>query len=265
MNEFADLLNPWNWMKLPVLASEHGRQVDTFILYIHWLMVVLFIGWMAYFIVVLFKFRKSRNAKASYEGVKSHASTGIEIAVVVAEAALLILLAIPLWAQQVKADRFPSEKESTVVRVIAQQFAWNGRYPGKDGVFGRQDINLISGDNPLGVDHSDPASKDDVSAPMNDIWVEVNKPVIIHLSSMDVIHSLSIHPIRICQDAIPGMSIPLHFKPTKEGRYLITCAQLCGNSHYFMRGYFTVASKDNYNKWIGEKSAAATAGSTSFE
>jgi cytochrome c oxidase subunit II len=262
MNDsFWDLLNYGNWMHLPVLTSEHGRDVDLFIYYVHWLMAVLFVGWVAYFVYVLYRFRKSRHPKADYQGVKSSASSWIEGAVVVVEAVLLLGFAIPLWAKQVDNQKFPDEKDATVVRVIAQQFAWNGRYPGKDGKFGRQDVRLISGENPFGVDPKDATGKDDVAAAMNDIWVPVDKPVIIHLSSMDVIHSLSIHPLRICQDAIPGMSIPLHFTPTKPGRFMITCAQLCGNSHYAMRGNFTVATRAEYDKWMAGK-APATA---SFE
>ena len=261
-------------MHMPVLASEHGKDVDLFIYYVHALMAALFIGWMAYFVWVLVKFRKAKSAKASYEGVTGHASSWIEGVVVLVEAVLLLAFAIPLWGKQVDAKRFPDEKEATVIRVTAQQFAWNGRYPGKDGVFGKRDVRLISGDNPFGMDNADPAGKDDFSAPMNDIWVplvpikkdgkDTFKPVVIHLTSMDVIHSLSIHPMRICQDAIPGISIPLHFTPTVPGRYMITCAQLCGNSHAYMRGFFTVAKQADYDKWVAEKSATA-GGATSFE
>lgn len=248
---------------LPVLASEHGKDVDHFIIYVHILMGVLFAGWFAYFIYSLFRFSAKRSPKADHHGVKSHASSYLEVVVALVEVALLVGFAIPLWAKVV--DEFPKESEATVIRVTAQQFAWNSRYPGKDGVFGKQDIKLVGGSNPFGYDPADPAAKDDVVPPLNDINVPVNKQVIIQLTSMDVIHSLSIHPFRICQDAMPGQSIPLHFLPNKEGRYMITCAQLCGNSHYFMRGYFTVLSQEKYDAWMAEKAAAASAASGGFE
>ncbi|HEY1171166.1 MAG TPA: hypothetical protein VGH19_07365 [Verrucomicrobiae bacterium] len=239
---------------MPVLASEHGKDVDSFIIYVHLLMGVLFIGWFSYFLYTLFRFSAKRNPKADHHGVKSHISSYLEVVVALVEVALLVGFAIPLWAKVV--DEFPKESESTVIRITAQQFAWNSRYPGKDGVFGKQDIKLVSGSNVMGYDPNDAAGKDDVVPPLNDINVPVNKPVIIQLTSLDVIHSLSIHPFRICQDAIPGQSIPIHFFPNKEGRFMITCAQLCGNSHYFMRGYFTVLSQANYDKWMAEKSAS---------
>lgn len=248
---------------MPVLASEHGNDVDHFIIYVHLLMGVLFAGWFAYFLYSLFRFSAKRNPKADHHGVKSHASSYLEVVVAMCEVALLVGFAIPLWAKVV--DDFPKESESTVIRVTAQQFAWNSRYPGKDGVFGKQDIRLRSGSNTMGYDPEDPATKDDIVPPLNDINVPVNKPVIIQLTSLDVIHSMSIHPMRICQDAIPGQVVPVHFLPTKEGRFMITCAQLCGNSHYFMRGYFTVLSQEKYDKWLAEKSATAGAAAGGFE
>src|SRR6476646_4577802 len=146
---------------LPVLASEHGQQVDNLIIYVHWLMIVLFVGWIAYFAYALFRFHRSRNPKADYVGVKNHASNYIEGAVVIVEAVLLIGVAVPLWAKSV--DKFPQESESTVVQVVAQQFNWNLRYPGKDGTFGKQDMHLVSSANVFGVDPADEKGKDDVS------------------------------------------------------------------------------------------------------
>src|SRR5438067_2156620 len=114
---------------LPVLASEHGKDVDSLIIYVHILMIVLFVGWLAYFAYALFRFHRSRNPKADYIGVKGHASNYIEGAVAIVEGVLLIGVAVPLWAKAV--DKFPSKSESTQIQVVAQQFAWNVRYPGK--------------------------------------------------------------------------------------------------------------------------------------
>src|SRR6478609_10825699 len=127
---------------LPPLASEHGADVDKLILYVHWLMAALFVGWLAYFLYVIFRFRRSRHPKADYTGVTSHATSWIEGAVALVEAILLLGFAVPLWSKAV--DRFPSEKESTVIRVMAQQFLWNARYPGADGEFGKADLKFVS-------------------------------------------------------------------------------------------------------------------------
>src|SRR5256886_1008493 len=122
---------------LPVLASEHGRSVDDLIIYVHLLMIVLFVGWLAYFAYALFRFHRSRNPKADYLGVRNHASNYIEVAVAIVEGVLLLGVAVPLWGKAV--GGFPQENQSTVVQIVGEQFRWNVRYTGKDGAFGKQD------------------------------------------------------------------------------------------------------------------------------
>ena len=117
--------------------------------------VAMFVGWGAFIAYVLIRYRRSRNPVADYAGVRSHRSTYLEIGVAVVEAILLIGFAIPLWAARV--DRIPPENEAVVVQVTAEQFAWNVRYAGPDGVFGKTDVKLVDlQTNPLGVDRSDP-------------------------------------------------------------------------------------------------------------
>jgi len=244
---FAKLLG------MPPLASESGRDVDNLIIYVHWLMLALFIGWIIYFFYAVHRFRGSRNPKADYVGVKSHASNYIELGVVVAEAVLLIFIAVPLWAKAV--DKFPAADKSTVIQVVAQQFAWNARYAGPDGKFGAQEMKLVSSTNIFGVDPADPNGADDVQV-LNEIHVPIGKPVIIYVSSKDVIHSLKIIAMRVCQDAIPGLRIPCWFTPTRIGRYQINCAQLCGSGHAGMTGGFlTVESQADFDKWLNSKTA----------
>jgi cytochrome c oxidase subunit II len=247
---------------LPVLASEHGKQVDNLIIYVHWLMIVLFVGWLAYFAYTLFRFHRSRNPKADYVGVKSHASTYIEGAVAIVEGVLLVLVAVPLWAKAVGATHFPAENQSTVIQVVGQQFNWNARYPGKDAKFGRQNMHFVNSTNAFGVDYSDPASKDDIQV-QHEIHVVVNKPVIAYISSKDVIHSFKIIAMRVTQDAIPGMRVPIWFTPTEVGTYQINCAQLCGNSHSAMTGgSLVVQTQEEFDKWLATKTPGAA---TSFE
>jgi len=250
---------------LPPLASEHGADVDMLILYVHWLMAALFVGWLAYFFYVIFRFRRSNHPKADYGGVKSHASSWIEGAVAVVEGVLLLGFAIPLWSKAV--DKFPSEKEATVIRVMAQQFQWNVRYPGPDGEFGKADLKFVNSTNTWGLDPSDPHAKDDFSpAASNEIIVPVNKPVIAYITSQDVVHSFKVNPLRVTQDAIPGLRIPLWFKPNREGEYLINCAQLCGNGHSAMRGYLKVVSQAQFDAFLAERAKAGPAApAASFE
>ena len=127
---------------MPVAASAHAAEIDQMTVLTHWLMPILFVGWGAFFIYMLVRFRQGANPKANYEGVKSHMASYIEWAVAVVELVLIVAFAIPAWAARV--DAFPAESEATVVRVVAEQFAWNVHYPGADGQFGRTDIKLVS-------------------------------------------------------------------------------------------------------------------------
>jgi cytochrome c oxidase subunit II len=235
---------------MPVQASTHAAELDQMSVLVHWLMLIMFVGWGIFFIFVLFRFRSSANPKASYTGAKGKISKGTEVAVAVVEVILLVFYAIPAWAKRVNA--FPSESEAVVVRVIGEQFAWNIHYPGPDGRFGRTDINLVSADNPIGLDRRDAAAKDDITT-INQLNLPVDRPVLVHLSSKDVIHSFGLFEMRVKQDAIPGMTIPVWFIPNRIGEYEITCSQLCGLGHFRMRGFITIQSDADYKKWFDDQ------------
>ena len=239
-----------SFLGLPVQASTHAAELDQMTVLIHWLMLVLFVGWGLFFIFVLFRFRAGAHPKADYVGAKGKLSKGLEVGVVVIEAVLLVFYAIPAWAKRVQT--FPAENEATVVRVVAEQFAWNVHYPGPDGKFGRTDISLISSDNPLGLDRRDPNAKDDITT-INQLNLPIDRPVLIHLSSKDVIHSFAVYEMRVKQDAIPGMNIPVWFIPNRVGEYEITCSQLCGLGHFRMRGFVTVQTAADFQKWTDDQ------------
>ncbi len=259
------------FLPLPPLASVHGQKVDALMIYVHLLMIALFIGWFLYFLYAIWRFRSSRNPKADYVGSTTHASSYIEVAVAVVEGVLLFGLAVPMWAASV--DKFPDPKSSTVVRITARQFNWMARYPGADGIFGKQDINLLSTENPMGLIAKDPKLKntdtnglDDILLESNEVAVPVDKPVIVHVSSLDVIHSFKVVALRVTQDANPGMSIPFHFTPTAIGTNYIQCSQLCGLGHASMMGLFKVMSQPDYDAWLAAKPRiGAAAAPVSYE
>jgi cytochrome c oxidase subunit 2 len=259
-----DLLRKYG---LPINASSHGGAVDEVIVLFHWLMLFLFIGWGLFFIYTLIRFRASKNPKADYVGVKSHLSSGLEVAVAAIEFVILIGFAIPIWATRVN-DVPNSATGAEEIRVIGQQFAWNIHYPGADGKFGNRDLKLVDEvSNPIGLDRSDLNGVDDFVT-VNQLHIPVNKPIRIDLSSKDVIHSFSLPEFRVKQDAVPGMSIPVWFEANmttdeylqtvegtdREGQgFEIACAQLCGLGHYRMKGFLTVHDNENYAAWLDEQ------------
>ena len=249
---------------LPANASEHGYQIDHFIEFSHWFMGSLFVGWTAYFVYVLLRFRKSKNPVANHEGVKSGISTHLEFAVVLIEAVLLLGFAIPLWATRV--NHFPENENAVVVHALGQQFNWNFHLPGADGQFGKRDAAFLSNSNAVGLDPNDPLGKDDIVV-TGEVHVPVDRPVIIEPSSKDVIHNFCLPHMRIAQDAIPGQVIPMWFKPIKTGTYEVVCGQLCGLGHYSMKGTLVVDNQSDYQAWLKERvelaggaAAAAPAG-----
>ncbi|MFT5387528.1 MAG: cytochrome c oxidase subunit 2 [Candidatus Omnitrophota bacterium] len=242
-------------LMMPINASSHGHEIDMMMLLIHVFMLILFVGWGAFFIVALLKFHKRANPKADYTGVKSHLSSKLEVLVVVIEAVLLIGFSIPFWATQI--NSMPERTDAVEVRIVAEQYAWNIHYPGPDGIFGATSNEFFNKQsNPLGIDPEDPNGKDDFTT-INQLNLPIGKPVIMYLSSRDVIHSLFLPEMRVKQDVIPGMVIPTWFTPTKTGNWDIACAQLCGLGHYRMKGYLNILSSEAYKEWTDEQVAEA--------
>ncbi len=251
MNSLA-LIN--EFLGQPPNASEHGYQIDHILEFSHWFMGALFVGWSLFFILVLIRFRKGRHPAADHAGVRSGISTHLEFSVVLIEAVLLLGFAIPLWAKRV--NEFPTAKDAILVHAVGQQFNWNFHLPGPDGQFGRRDVNFVTNSNPLGLDPNDPAGKDDIVT-LGELHVPVNRPVIIELSSKDVIHNFCLPHMRIAGDAIPGSLIPMWFKPIKTGTYEVVCGQLCGLGHYGMKGTLVVDTPEDYQAWLKERAEMA--------
>lgn len=240
------------WLGLPINVSLHGPQIDRIIGVIHILMFLLFFGWGIFYLYTLWRFRQSKHPKADAVGVKSHISTYLEIGVVVFEVVILVVFAFPIWSKVVV--NIPDAKDATNVRIVAEQFAWNIHYPGNDGIFGKVDPKLMGSSNPLGLDSNDPNAKDDITT-INQLNLPVNKPVLIHLSSKDVIHSFSLPVMRVKQDVIPGMAVPVSFTPIQTGNWEIACAQLCGLGHYRMRGYLNIQTDEEFHNWLKQQKA----------
>src|SRR4051812_31826446 len=164
-----------NYLGLPVQASTHAASVDQMISLVHWLMLVLFVGWGAFFVFVLVRFRKGANPAASYVGAKGKIAKSTEVAVAIIEVLLLVFYAIPAWAKRV--NSLPTGSDAPLVGGVGPQFAVDVQYPGGAGKFGRTNPTLVTPDNPLGLDRKDPDAKDDVTT-TNQLNVPVGHPVL---------------------------------------------------------------------------------------
>ncbi len=199
---------------MPPNASEHGYQIDHIIEFCHWFMGALFVGWSVFFIYVLIRFRKSRHPVADHEGVKSGISTHLEFAVVLIEAVLLIGFAVPLWAKRV--NEFPDDKDAILVHAIGQQFNWNFHLPGPDGQFRPARHRIWSAIRIRSGSTRTIRRRRMTLLSLANCTCRSNRPVIIELSSKDVIHNFALPNMRIAQDAIPGQVIPMWFQADQD-------------------------------------------------
>jgi len=241
----------YGW-SFPPNVSANGAVVDQLITIMHWFMAALFVGWGLFFLYCLFRFRARPGHKASAELPKTKFPKFLETGVVLFEAAILVGLSYPAW-YKLKNDLPPADK-AVNIRIVAQQFVWNIHYPGLDAVFGKTDPKLVSDSNPLGLDPNDPKGKDDIIT-LNQLHFPVHKPVIAQLTSKDVIHSFFVPVLRVKQDAIPGMTVPIWWEAKDTGNFEIACAQLCGNGHTIMRGFVSIDTPEQYDAWIKEQEA----------
>lgn len=192
-----------------------------------------------------------RNRRKNAHAISSRGSGVLEGAWTVTAAVIFIGLALMgyrIWARVYFIGPAPG---AVRIEVWGEQFQWYFRYPGPDGQFGpvhRDRMNDSAG-NYLGLDRRhDPASRDDIIT--TTLAVPVNRPVELILRSKDVIHSFFVRELRLKQDLVPGMEIPIHFTATRTGRYEIVCTQLCGLGHYKMHASLVVMTRQDFQDWL---------------
>ncbi len=239
---------------LPVGASAVTGFIDkqfdlTFVI-----MGVVFLAAQLGLGYIVWKYKEGPSASpVSY----SHGNNTLEIAWTVLTTILFVglnLMGSSVWASQ----RFdPAEAGAVQVEATGMQFAWYFRYPGMDGKYGKTSVNLMDpsagGEAAVGLSTTDPAAKDDVVT--GTMYLPVNRDVDLSLRAIDVIHSFFVPQLRFKQDAVPGLNIHMHFKPTAIGDYELACAELCGLGHYKMHGMVKVVSQEDFDKWLAAREA----------
>jgi cytochrome c oxidase subunit 2 len=137
---------------------------------------------------------------------------------------------------------------------MAQQWQFNFRLPGKDGVLGTSDTRNVSSENPFGLNPNDPNGQDDVLVEAQDLHLPLNRPVKVLLRSIDTLHDFYVPQFRAKMDMVPGMVTYFWFTPTRTGTFESICAELCGTGHYTMRAVVVVDEDSAYQTWLQEQS-----------
>jgi cytochrome c oxidase subunit II len=240
---------------LPLAGSAHAPDFDAVLSAVHTHIAIQALAWGAFFIYCLVRFRASRQPVPSSRPLRPTLPLLAIALVVIGDALLLATTALPVWWRRAALPD-PSTRPFEV-RVIAEQFAWHVHYPGPDGTFGISAPALISASNPVGIDRRDDAARDDIGL-TNILTVPVGRPVIVQLTSRDVVHSFTLNEMRVKQDATPGLTVRTWFVPTTIGNWEIACSQLCGLGHYRMRGTFRVMSDEDWDAWQARELALVT-------
>ncbi len=218
---------------LPPAASTFAGPIDGLFLAIFIItgiaLVIVEVG-LLWFSV---KYRARPARKAFY----THGSTRAEVIWTSIPAVTVVALGIVsnhYWVRMKGRDSVPPNAYGLGVHV--KQFEWQITYPGPDGRLGTGDDFTLR----------------------NQLHIPVNQPIVVHLTSEDVIHSFFIPQFRIKQDAVPGLTINAWFQATKTGEYEIGCAELCGMGHYKMRARVFVHTPEEFNTWMAQQAAGGS-------
>ncbi|QQL48725.1 cytochrome c oxidase subunit II [Mucilaginibacter ginkgonis] len=249
-------------MILPESASLHGIKIDHMFWITFGITVIVFIGTQILLFGFAFKYRGSEKRKAYY---LPHNNTIEKVWTIIPAIVLTVLVVFGFftWREITNTVDAKGEKASLNIDITGHQFAWEVRYPGRDGQLGRKSYKLITGTNKLGVDFQDRHSLDDLAA--DTIVLPVNKSIRINILAQDVIHSMYMPNFRVQMNAVPGLPTFFKFVPiitTNDMRnrlddptfeYRMYCNKICGGSHYNMQKVVRVVSQAEYQVWLAHQ------------
>lgn len=268
-------------LMIPKAASYHGEETDRLFYVTLFFMTVVFILTQIALFYFAFRYNESRNKKAYFY---SHNNKLEVVWTIIPSIVLTILVVMGMRAWFKIFDVDARDKNMQVVEVTAQQFKWTLRYPGTDGKFGERIIDKehITPTNELGINWSDAKSHDDFFS--DQLVLIKDKPVLVKLGALDVIHSFYLPHFRVKMDCVPGLPTQFYFTPkysTKEMqeylstlpwwqevnpttglprwktfKYELACTEICGRSHYGMQKEVVVlANEAEYNEWMKKQTS----------
>lgn len=214
-------------------ATKLGTQIDDLFYLILVIVTVVFIGTQIALGYVLWRGIENREGKALF----THGSHNLEVIWTIIPSGILLFISLyqlDVWRDFRVQSAFPQQAvEAPIAEVTARQFEWRIRYPapGKKLQLTPQPDDLYT---------------------VNDLHVPSNRPVMIQLRSGDVQHSFFVPDLRVKQDAVPGLVIPIWFEILRAGEYDLTCAELCGWGHYKMRARVMADREDQFQEYLLE-------------
>lgn len=241
------LLSPWWWTPI----ASNWSYIDNTILITFWITGVVFIVVISFVCYCVYRFRHKPGQKAAYEPENAKLEWWLTGLTAVGVAALLAP-GLFVWGQFITVP-----KDAAEIEVLASQWQFAYRLPGKDGVLGTTDVSNIDDENSFGLNKSDPNGQDDVLIQGDDAHLPVGKPVKVLLRSIDVLHDFYSPEFRAKMDIVPGMVTYFWFTPTRTGTFNALCFELCGTGHYAMRSNIVVEDEAPYMEWLAAQSTFA--------
>jgi cytochrome c oxidase subunit 2 len=192
--------------------SNFSGGVDTAFAIIVGISLFFLIGITAVIITFIIKYNKKNNPVAS----EIEGSNKLEIIWTVIPLILVLFMFWLGWSSYIPMRKVPAD--AMKVKVTAQMWSWRFEYEN-----GKVDDTL---------------------------YVPVNKPVVLNMVSLDVIHSLYIPAFRIKEDVVPGKAENyMWFKSLVIGSYDLFCAEYCGLRHSYMGTVVEVVDQASFDKW----------------
>ncbi len=228
------------------IAADWGA-IDLTINVTFWVTGFVFVAVNLFLAYCVWKYRKKEGHKAVYEPENAKLEVGLSV---FTSLGVVAMLAPGLFAWAIFVT--PPE-DSAEYEVLAQQWQWQFRYPGDDGVLGTADTSLVTETNPFGINPEDPNGQDDRIVTGPEMHLPVNQPVRAWLRSNDVLHNYTVTQFRVKMDLVPGLASYLWFEPTETGTYDLLCEELCGIGHFIMRGSVVVETQQEYDAWLAQQ------------
>ena len=226
---------PW----LPEQASKEGGRIDFVFWFVTAICIAIFSVVASISVYSLVKFRAKPDDDS--DGPPVHGHTGIEITWTVIPLILVLAMIVVSSVALAQNDREP--KNAMRVEVLGQQFAWTVAYPPQGAT---EDMDgFICFTRGQGVVDQRCKSSPNLVLPLD-------RPVRLHLTAREVIHSFFVPEFRQKQDAVPGLKTEITVTPTKLGNYPFVCAELCGLGHALMRTRAIVLPEAEFESWRRE-------------
>jgi cytochrome c oxidase subunit 2 len=233
-------LSPWWWTPI---ASNWG-YVDHTIIITFWITGIVFVAIILFMAYCVYRYRHQEGRRAAYEPENKKLEWWLTGLTTVGVAGMLTP-GLFVWDQFVTVPKDAAEFE-----VLAQQWQFSYRFPGKDGVLGTSDARNISAENPFGLNPGDPHGQDDVLVEGGDLHLPLDKPVKVLLRSIDVLHDFYVPEFRAKMDMVPGTVTYFWVTPTRTGTFDVLCFELCGIGHYAMRSTVVVEEAAAHQEWL---------------